>query len=81
MIVNVAALSYGVVAMILLLKPADTGAFLDRWIVAIGLIVVVGAGLVYMALARPYRHSDDIGEGDAIEVAQKLREMRSGRPA
>lgn len=78
--VNVAALGYGVVAMILLLKPADTGTFLDRWIVAIGLIVVVGAGFVYMALARPYRHSDDIGEGDAIEVAQKLREMRSGRP-
>lgn len=84
MIINVAALGYGAVAIVLLLRPTDSGTFLDKWIVAIGLTAVVGIGLVYMLLARPYRHSDDVGEGDAIEVAQKLRAMRSdstGRPA
>ncbi|WP_029117374.1 APC family permease [Mycobacterium sp. URHB0044] len=77
MIINIAALGYGVVAMILLLKPVDGGTFLDKWIVAIGLVAVVGVGLIYMLLARPYQHSDDVGEGDAIEVAEKLRMMRS----
>jgi amino acid transporter len=76
-IINIAALGYGVVAMILLLKPVDSGTFLDKWIVAIGLVVVVGVGLIYMLLARPYQHSDDVGAGDAIEVAEKLRTMRS----
>jgi hypothetical protein len=66
-----------VVAMVLLLKPVASGTFLDKWIVAIGLVVVVGVGLTYMLLARPYQHSDDVGEGDAIEVAEKLRAMRS----
>ena len=77
MIVNVVALGYGVVAMILLLKPTESGTFLDKWIVAIGLIAVVGVGLIYMVVARPYRHSGHVGEGDAIEVAQRLRAMRS----
>ncbi len=64
--------------MILLLKPPPgTEAFMDKWIVAIGLVIVVVSGLLYMAIARPYRHSDDVGEGDAIEVAELLRSMRS----
>ncbi|UQX13590.1 hypothetical protein [Candidatus Mycobacterium methanotrophicum] len=80
MIVNVLALCYAVFAMILLLKPVDTGSFLDKWIVAIGLIVVLSSGLIYMLLARAYRHSDDIGEGDAIKVAHKLSAMKSTAP-
>jgi amino acid transporter len=77
MVINVLALCYGVFAMILLIKPVESGTFLDKWIVAIGLLVVVGAGLIYMIVARPYRHSGDIAEDDAIEVAQTLRAMRS----
>lgn len=77
MIINVAALGYGVVSILLLLKPVDSGTFLDKWIVAIGLVAVVGVGLVYMLIARPYQHSDDVGEGDAIDVADKLRAVRS----
>ena len=77
MLVNVIALGYGVFAMILLLKPPPgSEAFMDKWVVAIGLAIVVGSGLLYMIAARPYRHSDDIGEDDAIEVAEKLRSMR-----
>lgn len=77
MIINVAALGYGVVAILLLLKPVDSITFLDKWIVGMGLAAVVGVCLVYMLLARPYQHSDDVGEGDAIDVADKLRAMRS----
>ena len=78
MVVNVVALCYGVFAMILLLKPPPgTEAFMDKWVVAIGLVIVVATGLLYLAIARPYRHSDDVGEGDAIEVAEMLRSMRA----
>lgn len=80
MLVNVIALCYGVFAMILLLKPPPgTEAFMDKWVVAIGLAIVVGTGLIYMFTARPYRHSDEVGEGDAIEVAEVLRSMRRAK--
>ena len=40
-VVNVLALAYGLFAIVLLIKPAPgTETFLDRWIVAIGLVVV-----------------------------------------
>jgi hypothetical protein len=64
--------------MVLLLKLGDTGSFLDRYVVAIGLVIVLGTGLLYLLIARPDRHSDDVGEGDAIEVAAKLRSLRAG---
>ena len=77
-VVNVAALAYGLMAIVLLLKPTATGSFLDRYVVAIGLLIVLGTGLAYLFLARPDRHSDDVGEGDAIEVAETLRSLRRG---
>ena len=51
--VNVLALCYGIFAMVLLLKPGDTGSFLDRWVVAIGLAIVLVTGLLYLMIARP----------------------------
>jgi hypothetical protein len=78
-VVNVLALAYGLFAMVLLIKPAPgTETFLDRWIVAIGLVVVAGTGLLYLFLARPDRHSADIPEGDAREVARELQQIRGG---
>jgi amino acid transporter len=77
LVVNVLALAYGVFAIGLLIKPAPgTETFLDRWIVAIGLAVVAGSGLLYLFLARPDRHSAHIPEGDAREVAQQLQKIR-----
>ena len=76
--VNVLALCYGIFAMVLLLKPGDTGSFLDRWVVAEGLAIVLVTGMLYLMIARPDRHSDDVGEGDAIEVAETLRSLRRG---
>ena len=74
--VNVVALAYGLFAIVLLLQPADAEAFLDRWIVAIGLVVVAGTGLAYLLLARPDASSTHVPEGDAVEVASRLREIR-----
>jgi amino acid transporter len=77
LVVNVLALAYGVFAIVLLIKPAPgTETFLDRWIVAIGLVIVAGTGLLYLFLARPDRHSAHIPEGDAREVARQLQQIR-----
>jgi len=77
LVVNVVALAYGLFAIYLLIRPGDTGVFLDDWIVAIGVAVVAGSGLLYLLVARPDRHSDGVPEGDAIEVAAHLRQIRA----
>jgi amino acid transporter len=70
LVVNVLALAYGVFAIVLLIRPAPgTETFLDRWIVAVGLAVVAGTGLLYLLVAR-------VREGDAREVAERLHELR-----
>ena len=68
---------YGVLSMVVLARPnGDTSLpFFDRWIALIGFLVVVGVGLTYMIVARPYRHST-APEGDAIEIADILRAHR-----
>lgn len=72
LVVNILALVYGVAAMVLLAIPGDASlGFVDRWIVLIGLAVVLIVGGAYMLLARPYGNSD-APEGDAIEVANQL---------
>jgi hypothetical protein len=37
---------------------------------------VLGTGLLYLFIAKPDRHSQDVPEGDAIEVANLLRSLR-----
>ena len=74
---NVAALAYGVLAMVLLAWPGNTGVVATDWTVLIGLAVVAGSGLLYLLAAKPDRRST-APSGDAIEVARKLR---AGRPA
>jgi len=82
LVVNVLALAYGIFAIVLLIKPAPgTETFIDRWIVAIGLAVVAGTGLLYLLLARPDRHSSHIPEGDAREVAAQLQQIRRDQRA
>ena len=81
LLVNVLALGYGLFALYLLIRPGGTGVFLDDWIVAIGIAIVAGSGLLYLAIARPDRHSDGVPEGDAIEVAARLRQIRSDASA
>ncbi|MFI0817390.1 APC family permease [Streptomyces sp. NPDC021098] len=74
LVVNVAALTYGVLGMVLLAWPAgDAGTpLLDRWIALIGFLIVSAVGLVYLLTAKPERNST-APEGDALEVAEHLR--------
>ncbi len=71
-VINVAALAWGVFAIILLAVPGTSGDFAADFVVLIGLGVVLGTGLLYLLIARPDRKSD-APAGDAIEVAEKLR--------
>ncbi|WP_432477967.1 APC family permease [Nocardioides sp. GXQ0305] len=66
MLVNVAALAYGVLAMVNMAWPRTPDVpWYDNWLVALSAAVGVGVGAVYMVLARPYEHSEAIS-GDAI---------------
>tara|TARA_B100000949_G_scaffold162060_4_gene142834 strand:+ start:2532 stop:3998 length:1467 start_codon:yes stop_codon:yes gene_type:complete len=71
-VVNIAALAYGVFAMVLLARPGESGDIVADWIVLIGLAVVLGSGLLYLFLARPTR-SSDAPAGDAMAVADEIR--------
>jgi amino acid transporter len=78
-VINVMALVYGFAAMVLLALPGDpTLGFVERWIVLIGLGVVLIVGAGYMVLARPYG-SSEAPEGDALEVANHLRQQRHSK--
>jgi len=80
LLVNVVAQAYGIMAIYLLLKPGDTGTWIDDWVVAVGLFVVLATGLLYLFIAKPDRHSAGVAEGDAIEVANLLRSIRAQSP-
>lgn len=74
LVVNVAALVYGVLAMLLLAAPTGDAStsFVDRWIALIGFLVVSAVGLVYLLVAKPHTKST-APEGDALEIAARLR--------
>lgn len=64
--VNVAALAYGVFAMVNMAWPRTPDApWYDNYLVALSAVVGVGIGAVYFALHRPHVRSD-AAHGDAI---------------
>jgi amino acid transporter len=64
--VNVLALAYGVAAMVNLAWPrTPDAAWYDNYIVLLSAAIVVGLGVLYMVLARPYRHGT-AAHGDAV---------------
>lgn len=66
--VTIAAIGYQIVAMLNLAWPRTPDAsFVDNYIVAISAVVVIGFGLVYMAIAKPYDRGD-APHGDAIDA-------------
>ncbi|GAA1321596.1 APC family permease [Leucobacter albus] len=77
LVVNIAALAYGVFAIVLLAKPDSGGTFFQNYVVLIGLAVVLVSGLLYLFTARPDKKST-APEGDAREVAAEIR-RRTGR--
>ena len=74
--VNLAALAYGVVAMVLLAWPSATATGIDRWLPLLGVSIVLALGAAYLAVARPDRHSHG-PQGDAIAIAERLRAARA----
>jgi amino acid transporter len=77
MVINVAALAYGILACIMLAKPngAANLPFFDRWTALLGFIIVSALGLTYMLITKPQLKSN-APEGDAIEVADRIRVAR-----
>lgn len=74
--VNVAALVYGISAAVNLAWPRTPDVpWFDNYIVLLGAAIVIGAGLLFMTVAKPHRHSV-APEGDAIEVADEIRALR-----
>lgn len=64
--VNVAALVYGVTAMINMAWPRTPGApWYDNWIVALSAAIIVGIGLVYMVI-HPLHDRSTAPHSDAI---------------
>ncbi|AYN26278.1 MULTISPECIES: APC family permease [Buttiauxella] len=70
-IVNILALAYGLCGIWLLAQPAQSENFMDRWTVLVGLAIVIGSGLIYMFVSKPFGRSS-APENDAIEYARKL---------
>jgi hypothetical protein len=69
--VNVAALVYGVAAIVNMVWPRTPDApWYDDYLVLLSGVVVVGAGLVLMAVLRPYQHSE-AAAGDAFESSER----------
>ncbi|KXF54373.1 amino acid permease [Rhodococcus sp. SC4] len=77
MVINIAALAYGILACIMLAKPSGDAAlpFFDRWTALIGFIIVSALGLTYMLITKPELKST-APEGDAKEVADRIRVAR-----
>jgi len=64
--VNIAALVYGVIAMINLAWPrTPDAAWYDNWIVLLSVVIVMGLGVVYMAI-HPAADRSDAPYDDAI---------------
>lgn len=57
--VNILALLYGIIAIVNMCWPRTPGApWYDNWIVPLSAVIVVGTGLLYMAVHRSHGHSD-----------------------
>ena len=84
--VNIGALVYGVIAMVNMAWPrTPDAAWYDNWIVALSAVVVVGVGLVYMALhplhgrsTAPY--DDAIPGSPGRQAAQSSVLTKNTRP-
>ena len=79
LLVNVLALVYLILGMIVLASPGDASLpWYDRWVALLGFIVVAGSGLLYLLIAKPERKST-APQGDAVELSNRLLLQRASR--
>jgi amino acid transporter len=71
-VINVAALAYGLWAIWWLLQPGVSGDAFWDYITHIGLLAVLIPGLAYLFIARPDRRSN-APHSDAIKVSEAMR--------
>lgn len=72
-IVLVSIMLYGVLAMINIAWPRTPNApWYDNWIVSLGAAIVIGVGLLYMAIGKPHERGGGLA-GDAIAPPQEGR--------
>ena len=72
--VTVAALTYGVLAMVNMAWPRTPDVpWYDNWLVLLSAAVGVGVGAIYMVLAKPYLRSD-ARHGDAVPIREGVKE-------
>lgn len=76
LLVNIAALAYGVTAIGLLVWPRTELDGINRYLPLIGLVAVLAVGEMYRRFAHPENNSTG-PEGDAKEFAHKLRELHA----
>jgi amino acid transporter len=79
--VNIAALAYGVLAIVNMCWPRTPDApWYDDYIVPLSAVVVVGAGLLYMAVHRSYGRSDAPYD-DAVPRPAEARAVTEPEPS
>ena len=67
--ITIAALTYGVLTMINVAWPRTPEApWYDNWVVVLSAVVGIGAGAIYMTIAKPYLRSEAT-HGDAVPTA------------
>lgn len=64
-IISILALVWQVFGMYIVIRPAEGDNWVTNWLVALSALVVLGAGLIYMVVAKPYKNST-VPAGDAI---------------
>ena len=78
LVINIAALIYGLWAIGWLLQPGASGDWVADYISWLGLGIVIVAGILYMLIARPAGKSN-APHSDAIEVANMMRAKTSAK--
>ena len=77
--ITIAALTYGVLTMINVAWPRTPEApWYDNWVVVLSAVVGIGAGAIYMTIAKPYLRSEAT-HGDAVPSVSGPRAPKTHR--
>ena len=75
-VVSIAAFTYQLLALVFLLWPVPDTPWYESWLVALMSLLVVGGGVLYLAVGRPHTR----GGGVAGDAATGVVDLRYARP-